>query len=214
MLIWASLVGGNFDDEGRGGLVLDDDDDVWVFGRTKSSDYPVTPSAFQMSISGMGSFDACVSKLSSDGTTLLWSSYIGGSDDEVVEGGICKDFLDNIIVFGKTFSTDFPVNGLAYQTSNQGNSDAFIAKFDNQGNVQWSSYLGGSQDEDAFGGCKCNANNEIYFHGNTNSTDYPSSIGVFGPSKISPMGVHDVFLSKFNENGSFIWSSFFGGELR
>jgi hypothetical protein len=99
---------------------------AYVTGLTQSTDFPTTPGAFQTTHGG-GLFDAFVTKLNAAGTALVYSTYLGGSEND--EGlGIAVDGAGNAYVTGFTQSTDFPTTPGAFQTTRQGGQNAFVAK--------------------------------------------------------------------------------------
>ena len=94
-------------------------------GYTTSTDFPITSGAFQTT--NAGGDEAFVSKLSSDLSSLLASTYLGGSGNDWIYT-ISIDSSGNVYVAGYTSSADFPTTGSAFQTANAGGSDAFVSK--------------------------------------------------------------------------------------
>jgi hypothetical protein len=164
-----------------------------VTGFTTCSDFPVTPGAFQ-GASG-GGLDAFVSKLNGTGSTLLYSTYLGGSDFDA-GGGIAVDASGAAYVTGQTFSANFPTTSGAFQTTFGGFSDAFVSKLNSSGSILlYSTYLGGSSQEDQSGaGIAVDASGNAYVTGGTYSSDFPSTQGAF---QSTFGGVQDAFVSKF-----------------
>ena len=125
-LLASTYLGGSSDEWGNS-IVLDPDGNVFLAGDTESSDFPSTPSAYDISFNGVNS-DTFVSKLNSDLTNLLSSTYLGGTFDEW-GNSIATDSSGNIYLAGETNSSDFPTTTNAYDTSyNGGYGDAFISK--------------------------------------------------------------------------------------
>ena len=129
-------------------ISIDSSGHAYVTGGTSSSDFPVTPGAFQMHNAGRlgatGNFDAFVTKLDPSGSSLVYSTYLGGADDE---GGtaIAVDVDGNVFVAGSTNSTDFPISRDTCPPGLQGATDAFVTMLDPHGlAVVYSTYLGGS----------------------------------------------------------------------
>ena len=119
----------NYADEMRGEIQLDDDENVYILNCTQSSDYPVTPGAFQP-VYGGGSHDGVVTQLDLGLTTLLSSTFFGGTGPDAVFGG---EFHDNgdLAICGGTASTDLPATPGALNTSFQGGlADAFVARLE------------------------------------------------------------------------------------
>src|SRR5581483_7154957 len=102
----------------------------------------VTGNAFQKSSGGL--YDAFVTKLSEDGTSLIYSTYLGGEDEESA-GGITVDAAGNAYVTGNTYSIHFPVTANALQKTNSANGKAFVTKLNADGSkIVYSTYFGGS----------------------------------------------------------------------
>ena len=127
------------------------------------------------------------------------------------------DNLGNLYLVGLTFSVDFNTTNNALQPSFGGNSDYFIRKWDSDGRLQWSTYLGGSDAEVMFGKVdpfRLTSKNELIILGWTNSNDFPlenefQSINKGSP--VSPDGLNgDMFITKISESGQIMWSSYFG----
>jgi len=118
-------------------IAIDSVGNVYVTGETFSTDFPVTAGAYDTTFSGNATLwigDAFISKLDGNLSTLLASTYLGGSGDDWVSA-IAIDSVGNVYVTGETFSTDFPVTVGAYDTTFSGNAtlwigDAFISKLD------------------------------------------------------------------------------------
>ena len=134
-----------------------------------------------------------------------WATYYGGSGDDAAEG-VCMDAGGNVVVSGTTTSTNFPVLG-GHQSSNAGGKDAFVVKFDAYGTRLWTTYFGGSIDEN---GPKVAAgsNGMIAVAGHTTSADLPVTGGAF---QIAYAGNGDVFLAQFDANGARVWATYYGG---
>ncbi len=123
-LIYSTFLGGSDEDWGWG-LDVDGSGVAYLVGETWSSDFPTTTLPFDGSLTG--GQDAFMTQLAADGTSLLTSSYLGGSDWD--HGfGIAADGLGHVYVTGETRSTDFPTSTLAYDTSHNGNYDIFVTK--------------------------------------------------------------------------------------
>lgn len=109
---------------------VDADDNLVLVGRTDSIDFPALNG---MNDTKSGGFDACALKLSSDGQSIIASTFIGGDGEDIGEG-IAIDLEGNIVVSGRTWSIDFPTTADAYQETKGGLSDVFIchAPFQNR----------------------------------------------------------------------------------
>jgi hypothetical protein len=188
---------------------------AYVTGTTGSTDFPITPNAFQTT-SG-GSADAFVSKLNAAGSALLYSTYLGGSGNNAGPGvfpplylsGIAVDASGNAYVTGTTYSTDFPVTQNAFQTTSAGSADAFVSKLNATGSaLLYSTYLGGIGDDYGFG-LAVDTSGNTYVTGGTLSVDFPTTPGAF---QTTFGGYIDAFVTKLNDTGSALaYSTYLGG---
>jgi len=200
-LVWASYLGGSGDDYGfRQGIAVDAVGNVYVTGGTSSSDFPST-GGFDSTLGGTG--DAFVTKVDAAGSSLAWSSFLGGSGYD--EGNdVVTDGTGNAYVSGVTTSPDFPSGG-GFDMS-LGGTDAFVAKIDATGSLTWSSFLGGSAQEQV-GDVAVDGSGNVFVTGWTDSYDFPSG-GGFDTN----LDGRDAFLTKVNAAGaSLAWSSYLGG---
>jgi hypothetical protein len=137
---------------------------------------------------------------------VLWTTYFGGSGyDEVTS--TCSDESGNTYITGFTSATTNIATGGYQTTYGGGNYDAFIAKFDADGQRLWSTYFGGSQSE--FGnGIAIDENGSLAIIGTTSSQ---SNIATNGANTIYGGGTYDAFIAKFTSTGQLEWSSYVGG---
>jgi hypothetical protein len=180
-LLYSTYLGGNDIDAGVG-IAVDLSGNAYVTGQTYSSDFPVTAGAFQTTFAGEKDVrDAFVTKMNSSGSALLYSSYLGGSGDDVGDG-ITLDSSGNAYVTGDTQSTDFPVTAGAFQTTNGGVEDAFVTKLNSTGSaLLYSTYLGSSR-FDAGVGIAVDLSGNAFVQGDTTSDDFPTTEGVLQSS--------------------------------
>jgi hypothetical protein len=193
-------------------IAVDAAGNAYVTGTTASLDFPVTPilsstsstAAFQTA-SG-GDDDAFVAKLDPTGTSLLYSSYLGGSGADFGQG-IAVDSLGDAYVTGSTQSTNFPI-AYPFQGGNDGNSDAFVAKVNPAGTaLVFSTYLGGSA-ADAGLGIAVDAAGRSYVTGYTFSTNFPMHSALQGANG----GSADVFVAELDPDGlTLVFSTYLGG---
>lgn len=163
---------------------------VYIGGVTSSSNFPLTIDAYQSSFGGV--LDACYAKFDSLGINLLYSTYVGGSDNEDLDD-IDVWGSNKVYLTGVTASSDYPVTpASAYQTSlNGGVDDPFLTYF--QGNVlEGSTFFGGSSFYEFAQGIHA-APGKAYVTGYTKSTDFP----VVLPEQSANAGIRDAFLSVF-----------------
>jgi hypothetical protein len=206
-LIYSTYIGGSNWDVGMG-IAIDGSGNAYITGFTRSTDYDTTSGAFQTSYAGGA--DVFVTKLNSTGTSLIYSTYIGGSN--VDEGyGIAIDGSGNAYITGYTKSTDYDTTLGAFQTTYAGgNSDAFVTKLNSTGSaLMYSTYIGGSDNDEGYA-IAIDGLGNAYITGYTKSTDYDTTLGAFQTTYGG--GTYDVFVSKLNSMGTaLLYSTFIGG---
>ncbi|MHA2274997.1 MAG: DUF7948 domain-containing protein, partial [Candidatus Kariarchaeaceae archaeon] len=175
--IWlgfSTYLGGNGDDRGND-IVVDDSNNIYVTGQTQSTNFPTTAQALNQTKNG-GTWDSFVIKLNNSGNEIIYSTYIGGSNDDFAEA-IELDTDGNVYLTGYTSSSDFPrVN--AIQIGLEGGFDAFVLKLDPTGsNLIFSTYLGGDSNDRAYD-LAVDAKSSVYLTGETSSVDFDTTPGV------------------------------------
>ncbi|MBI2270879.1 MAG: SBBP repeat-containing protein [Bacteroidetes bacterium] len=213
------------------GVAVNNKGEAFVTGSTLSSNFPVTPGAYDTSFNG-GLSDIFVSKLSSDGSALLYSTFIGGSTDQDRAGNMnvtsseigfrnALDPMDNVYVAGWTSATDFPVSPGCFDPSynslpgvNQ--SDALVLKLSMNGNgnadLKYSTYLGGTYG-DLGNDISVNSAGDAFVIGNTSSSSFPTTAGVYDPTYNGPVtsGPSNPFIVRLNPQGTTLkYSTFIG----
>ncbi|MCG3194070.1 MAG: hypothetical protein DIJKHBIC_03327 [Thermoanaerobaculia bacterium] len=193
-LLFSTFLGGSSKDDATA-ITLDASGIAFVTGYTWSADFPTTGGAFDTSHNG--NYDAFVAKVNTTGTGLVFSTFLGGSDSDA-GFGIAVDAMGTAFVTGYTRSTDFPATADAFDTSHNGNSDAFVAKVNTTGTgLLFSTFLGGS-DNDLGYAIALDALGSAYVTGLTDSSDFPASPGAFQDS--TPSGDGSVFVAKLTFN--------------
>ena len=185
-LVFSTYLGGSGTDQGTS-LALDASGNVYLTGSTASANFP-TVGPVQGTLAGAA--NAFVSKLAASGSTLVYSTYLGGSGTDS-GNGIAVDASGNAYVVGATSSTDFPsINPMEGFTSPD---DAFVAEVAAGGAAfTFSSYLGGSGNDTA-SALAVDSTGNLYIIGTTGSIDFPVTVGSFQ----SAFGkVSNVFVSK------------------
>ncbi len=136
---------------------------------------------------------------------IVWSTYYGGSGNEESYNSFV-DAEGNIYLTGYTYSSSGIASG-GYQTFNGGSADAFLLKTNSAGTVEWATYYGGANNDYGYG---CTADNEghVYLSGSTNS---PNGIS-FNGYQNTLGGSYDAFLVKFEDDGTRLWGTYYGGE--
>lgn len=200
-LIYCTYLGGRSDDRAFG-IAVDPAGDAYVTGWTGSVAFPVV-SPVQSALAG--SRNAFVAKLNPAGNTLIYSTYLGGSGTDSGTG-IAVDSSDNAYVTGYTYSSNFPTLG-AFQTSNNGAENAFVAKLSSSGALIYSTYLGGNG-SDAAAAIAVDSAGNAYITGGTTSTNFPTA----SPVQAASGGNQDAFITKLNPSGNgLIYSTYLGG---
>jgi hypothetical protein len=205
-LVWSSYVGGSNTDIGLG-VLYDAASNVFVSGYTASTNFPCTTGTYDSTYSG-GGLDVAIAKLSADGASLLWGTYLGNGGSNTVYSG-AVDATGSFEVVGYTTSATFPVTPGAFQTTHAGGGDdLFITKFNPAGNdLIFSTFLGGNGDDYAYG-CWGDAAGNFYLAGRTNSTNFPTTVGSLQPNF---NGATDAVVAKFGPTGSLLYSTYIGG---
>jgi hypothetical protein len=217
-VIYSTYLGGSAADRAWD-MTLDGSGNVYLTGFTESTDFPTTPGAYDRTRGGTGAsgVDAFVTKLRSDGSALLFSTYLGGSTCTITgttpEWGfaIAVDSASQVYVAGLTLCSDFPTTSNAYQTSARGLEDAFVSKLTANGSaLLYSTYLGGAKLEwaeaMAIGG-----GGQVYITGRTLSDNFPTK-NAYQASKNAST---DAFVAKLSTTASgassLVYSTYLGG---
>jgi len=210
VLSYSTYLGGSGGEKGLA-IAVDRYGNAYVTGVVSSTDFPTTSGAYQTNFgggTGLGGgqgFDAFVTKLDPTGSALVYSTYLGGSDDD--QGlGIAVDTNGNAYVTGSTFSANFPTTAGSFQPTYGGVTDAFVTKLDPTGSALiYSTYLGGSSGDEGnaiavdAGGC-------AYVTGIAGS-DFPTT-----PGAVEAVGAIGAFVTKLDPSGSALaYSTYLGG---
>ncbi len=176
-LVYSTYLGGSSEDDALS-IAVDGSGNAHVTGYTDSTDFP-TANAYQPE--NAGSRDAFVTKLDAAGQ-VAYSTYLGGSSSENLlleqgqgqtAGGIAVDGYGNAYVTGLTGSPDFPTQNPLQPSYGGGLQDAFVAKFNAEGALIYSTFLGGL-DDDVGGSIAVDASGTVYVTGETRSNDFPT----------------------------------------
>ena len=197
-LVYSTYLGGSTEDAGYR-IAVDAAGSAYVTGYTASTNFP-TANPLQPSYGG-GAHDAFVAKLNPAGSTLVYSTYLGGSGDEGCSG-LAVDASGNAYVTGNTASTDFPTVNPLQPSYGGGMSDAFVAKLNPAGSaLVYSTYLGGSGEDVGFRIALDSAGN-MYLAGQTASTNFPTANPLQETCDSCSSGIVNVFVTKLNPAGS------------
>lgn len=206
-LLYSTYLGGGGEDVGFG-IAVDNRGNAYVTGTTNSTRFPGA------SGSPAGGFDVFVTKLNAGGSAILYSTFLGGSGDElgtVIETGpsIAVDSAFNAYIAGSTSSADFPVTTGAAQSQFGGGQDGFVAKLNSTGStLTYATYIGGSG-IDSSNAIAIDGSGNAYISGGAQSTDFPVTPGAL---KTTSMDGQDGFVAKLNPTGTvFVYSTYLGG---
>jgi hypothetical protein len=202
-LLYSTYLGGaNF--ERAWGVRIDAKGRAYVGGQTASPNFPVVK-AFQDRYSG-GTSDAFMTALSADGAHFLYSTLCGGTSTDQTFG-VAVDAQGNARYTGHAGNATFPVKKAIQSHFGGGDSDAFIVALSPTGALQYSTFVGGSLADAAFG-IALDGRGNVYITGQTESPDYP----VRHAEQPHLGGLRDGFLTKLRSDGKvYVFSTFFGG---
>lgn len=205
-IVYASYLGGSGEDSGLG-IALDSSKNAYVTGYTQSPNFPTVTTVTPAQPTNAGSSDAFIAKVNFDATALDYSTYVGGSQADVAQS-IKVDSSGNAYIAGYTFSSNFPLTN-PVQGSNAGIVNAFVTEVDPTGaNFLFSTYLGGSGDDRAFG-LALDSGGSVYIAGSSKSTDFPTTTGVVQGTNL---GLSDAFVAKLNPAGPTVtYATLLGG---
>lgn len=204
VLQWSTYFGGTSFDFGYY-IATDLSGNPVITGLTNSTSGIVSSSPHQSTLGGGGG-DGFILKLNTSGVRQ-WSTYFGGTDYDYGYY-IATDLNGNIVITGSTYSgTQIATSG-SHQSSRGGNGDAFVAKFNASGTLQWGTYYGGGNVDDG-NAVAIDTSGNIFLAGNTSSTSGISSSGSY---QSSLKGTIDGFAVKFNKTGARQWSTYYGGD--
>ena len=216
-LVYSTFFGGTgTQGDGADAIAVDSAGDAYIVGSTSSSDFPVTPSAYQPFNKGGGGY---FSKLDPTGSTLLYSTYLSGSGSDSLSA-IALDTNNAAYITGSTTSTDFPiVLATAIQNSNNSTGSqgtAFLSKIDSAlsgtPSLVYSTYLGGTK-QDLGRGVAVDAAFNAYIVGTTSSTDFPQPTVKNGFQQTLKNPSSNAFVARIDttQPALLVYSTYLGG---
>ncbi len=206
-LIYATLIRGSQNDE-EAALAVDGSGQMVIVGQTDSTDFPVTTGGVGPAYAG-GTQDAFVAKLAADGQSLLFATFLGGTNSDLGRG-VVVDATGNITVVGDTSSTDFPTTDqVFFPTFNGGASDGFVAGLNPDGTqLRFSTFLGGNS-YDFLNTIALAPGGDLILAGRTESVGFFVTEGAYDSDF---NGGRDIFVARMMADGSdVIFSTFLGG---
>jgi hypothetical protein len=214
VLTYSTFVGGGSNDAATA-IQIDPVGNAYITGGTTSTDFPIVSGAYPTYGGGPSSCttyafqcgDAFVTKIDASGQSLLFSTYLGGSQSDTAFG-LAVDSTGSAYIVGETYSSNFPTSMGAFQTALTGTHNGFVTKLNWNGTLSYSTYLGGS-DQDTAAGVGIDSSGNAYVAGRTRSSDFPVTTGAF---QTTAPGSQDGFVTKLNATGTALgYSTYLGG---
>ncbi len=212
-LVYATFLGGDQLDWGTD-LAIDNTGGALLTGGTFSTDFPTSPGAHDPSLNGAR--DIFLTRLSSDGSELTYSTYIGGTGQDQGEG-LALNIAGEIYITGWTTSADFPSTTGAFEEMSPGGFDAFVLKVDlNNPDLLYATYLGGTGEDRGLAIAVSQQDDEAVITGRTNSQDFPTTPNAFASSLAGGtcdfVPCPDAFLVRLQPAGnSMEYGTYLGG---
>jgi len=192
-------------------LAVDADGDIYIFSAYSHGSFPDAWFRTALQPTPHGGSDAVIAKLASDGSRVVWATYLGGGHDEGNTGSIRVDATGHAYVLMTTTSPDMPTSPNAYDRTYHGGLDLYVAKLSPDGaRLEWGTYLGGTRDESTeTHELAIDAAGNAYVASTTQSPDFPTTGGAL---QRTLGGVNDVFVAKLAADGTrLLASTFLGG---
>ncbi|MEZ5400902.1 MAG: SBBP repeat-containing protein [Bryobacteraceae bacterium] len=200
-VVWATYMGGTGDDRAQG-IAVDSAGTTWVTGYTSSTNFPL---ANQLQGTRSGGRDVFVARINAAGSALMMSTYWGGAGNDEANS-ITVDQFNQAYIAGETYSANFPTRA-PFQASNRGGRDGFLFKIGINGQVSFSTYVGGSGD-DVVNAVGISQNLTPYIAGCTSSSNFPTR----NPQQPSLSGGQDGFVIRFDGDAAkLIFGTYLGG---
>ncbi len=205
-LTWAKSMGGASSDEGSS-IYVDSSGNVYTTGYFNGG-IDADPGAGTVVLTSAGVEDVFISKLDSTGT-YVWAKKVGGTGSDIGYGGIYVDASSNVYVAGQFSGTsDFDPGAGTSNLVSAGSTDVFVLKLDSSGTYSWSGKMGGTGADNVYD-IFVDSSSNVYTVGNFAGTvDFDPGAGT---SNLVSAGSSDVFISKLNSSGVYVWANKFGG---
>jgi Chitobiase/beta-hexosaminidase C-terminal domain/Bacterial Ig-like domain (group 3)/Bacterial Ig-like domain (group 1)/Beta-propeller repeat len=221
-LVYSTYLGGSTPGDSGAGITVDAAESAYVVGTTASSDFPVTPGAFQTALTPNGAA-VFVTKFSADGTKLVYSTFLTGHEGQT-GNAIAVDSSGHAYVTGHTYASDYPTTPGAFETVNpdlpngSGGLTAFVTKLNPDGaTLAYSTYLGGLGTGSQGNGIAIDASGDAYITGyadtNSPTSSFPVTTGAYQTSPAVQIGFN-VFVTEMNPTGSgLVYSTYLGAAI-
>jgi hypothetical protein len=216
-LVYSTFLGANRD-EGAYAVALGPGGTAYVTGQTRSPNFPTTPGAYDATIGGYDNDDAFVTRVSANGSALIYSTFVGSAAEDFGRA-IAVDASGAAYVTGETRSPNFPTTPGAFDDVFGGyasdSSEGFVTKVSPGGDaLAYSSFLGG-ENYDYGASIAVDASGAAYVTGNTLSSTFPITAGAFDTT-VGTVGTYfqgDAFVTKVDPSGtSLVYSTYLGGD--
>ncbi len=205
-ILYYAILGGDTDTYGHD-IALDSSGTAVIIGTTSSLNFPIK-NAVQSQYGG-GFNDAFVTRISSDGRSLVFSTYIGGPNADQ-GSAVTSDASGNTYIAASIANArDLPTKN-AFQPSPPGGLDGYVAKLSAAGNLLYATYLGGSG-LDGLSGISVGADGSAYITGSTSSDDFPVLNGYMSARPLLGSSNLSAFVTKLSANGALMYSTFVTG---
>ena len=203
--VWAKRMGGTLSDSGKD-IVLDGNGNIYSLGGFYGT-VDFNPGAGINNLTSVGSSDIYISKLDVNGN-YVWAKNVGGAAYDW-ENELIVDEAGNVYITGSFSGTaDFDPGAGLYNLTSAGSDDIFIAKFDDDGNLVWAKSMGGANDDSGTSLALDDSGN-LYSAGDFwGNADLDPGAGVYN---LSSKGYYDIYISKLDMNGEFVWAKSVGG---
>ena len=210
-LVYSTLLGGSNTDS-VAAIALDTSNNAYLVGQTSSTDFPVTAGVLQNKLKSSTGTNVFVTKLNSNGTGLVYSTYLGGSGLDVGNALSFDQPSQDLYVTGNTSSSDFPTTAGAFQTAIQGGpnkTSGFIAKINSDAtSLIYSTILGGSGATDQANAIAHDSSGIAYVAGSAGSLDFPVTPDAFQKTETTT----GMFFTELNSTGTALaYSTFLSG---
>lgn len=207
-LVWSTYYGGADADLGKK-VAIDTAGGIYIAGWAGSTTGIATSGSYQPArVGGADRYNAFVVKFDTAGQRV-WGTYCGGSNDATTTNplDLCADNSGNIFLAFTTESTGIVTTNGAHQATLNGYDNAFLVKFNADGQVAWATYYGGETADYPYA-IATDISGNLYLAGRSQSV---SGIATSGAYQVSNNGSQDAFLSKFSPNGQLLWGTYYGG---